>query len=208
MHTEKKIIEISNELKARNLIDPHRKIKTSKNIPYWFKASVFTSNTIAYNPNVSGMDDDMIRFCLLHEEGHLKRGQYGLPAFVFLVCLSFIPLLFVLVLTLFGLRVDSIIATISVIFLIFVILSSTRILADPFSWDEYGSDEFASKILRDNYGIKKPSEVVKKTLNALSALTPRFDSSKLSSILVSAFFGYHPSITQRVRNIIEAIDEK
>jgi Zn-dependent protease with chaperone function len=208
MDAEKKIIDISNELKTRYLIDPYRKIKASKNIPYGFKASVLTSNTIDYNPNISGFNDDMIRFCLLHEEGHLKRGQYGKPAFLFLVCLSFIPLLLILLLNLFGLKVGPIIATISVIFVLFVIFTSTRILIEPFHWDEYGSDEFASKILRDNYDIKRPSEIVRKTLNALDALPASFDSSKLLSRLCLAFFDYHPSIDQRVRNIIEAIDEK
>jgi len=92
--TEEKIIATVNELKSRNLIDPHRKIK-SKNMPGTFKASIFTSNTIYFNPKISmELTDDMIRFCLLHEEGHLKRGQYGIPALFFLCGVGIIPLLY------------------------------------------------------------------------------------------------------------------
>jgi Zn-dependent protease with chaperone function len=160
--TEKKIIDIIDELKARNLIDPKRNIKASKKILTGFKASVFTSNTISYNPNLSGLDDNMIRFCILHEEGHLKRGQYGISALFLLWGLGVVPLLFCI---LSG--IGDGIFVISLCIFLFVFFSSIRILTEPFQWDEYGSDEFASKILRQNYAVKKPSEVLKSAINSI-----------------------------------------
>jgi Zn-dependent protease with chaperone function len=195
---EKKIIDITNELKARNFINPSRKIKASKKIQGGFKASVFTSNTIIYDPNLSGFDDLMIRFGVLHEEGHLKRGQYAIPALLVLLGLGFVPLLHSIFLSPGTL-------IISLFFLLFVVFSSIRILTEPFHWDEYGSDEFASKILQENYDIKKPSEIVKNTLNSIPS---RFDSSNLLHRLFLAFIEYHPSTEQRVRNIVESIDGK
>ena len=200
--TEKKIIDIFDELKQRNLIDPNRKIEASKNIPGGFKASVFTRNTISYNPNLPAeLNDDMIRFCILHEEGHLKRGQYGIPALSFLVGLGLVPLFFC-ILSGQGTGFSIII---SVCFFLFVFFSSIRILNEPFYWDEYGSDEFASKVLRDSYGIKQPSKIAENLLNGIPS---SFDSSKLLHRLFLAFFEYHPSTEQRVRNIVELIDEK
>lgn len=197
--TEKKIIEIINELKTRNLVDPKRKIKASKSIPCGFKASVFTSNTISYNPNISGLDDDEIRFCILHEEGHLKRGQYGLPAICLLFCLGLIPLFYCIIL-----KVDPSILMISVFFMLFVVFSSIRILTEPFHWDEFGSDEFASKILQEHYDVKKPSEILKKVLNSIPS---SFDRSKILPRTCLALIEYHPSIEQRIRNIVEFVDE-
>jgi Zn-dependent protease with chaperone function len=198
--SEKKIIDITNELKARNFINPNRKIKASKNIPGGFKASVFTSNTIIYDPTLSGFDDHMIRFSVLHEEGHLTRGQYGVPSILFLVGLGFIPLLLGILL-----KFDQNFIVFSSLFFIVVFVSSIRILTEPFHWDEYGSDEYASKILRDHYDIKKPSKIVKNTLNSIPS---SFDSSNFLHRLCLAFIEYHPSTEQRVRNIVELIDEK
>jgi len=197
---EKKIIEIIEELKTRNLVDPHREIKASKRIPCGFKASVFTSNTISYNPNISGLNDDEIRFCILHEEGHLKRGQYGLPAICLLFSFGLIPLFYCILL-----KVDLNVMMISIFFMLFIVFSSIRILTEPFKGDEYGSDEFASEILREHYDIKKPSEILKNVLNSIPS---SFDRSKILPRLCLAFIEYHPSVEQRVRNIVELIDEK
>jgi len=195
--SEKKIIDIFNELKERKLIDPNHKIKASKK-PGAFRASVFTSNTVFYNPNFSKeLNEDMIRFCLLHEEGHLKRPQCGVPALFFLLALGIIPLLYSIY--------DPSIRIISVFFMLFIIFSSIRILTEPFHWDEYGSDEFASRILQYNYGIKKPSELVKKTIDAIPS---SLDLTKFLPRLFFAFIENHPSTEERIRNVIEVVDEK
>jgi len=197
---DKRIINIFNELKTRNLIDPSRKIK-SKKMPGAFKATIFTSNTILFNPVASKeLNGDMIRFCLLHEEGHLKQGQFGVSALFLLWGLGLIPLIFCI---LSG--IGDGIFLISLCFALFVIFSSIRILTEPFHWDEYGSDEFASKILRDNYGIKKPSEILKNTLDKLPS---SLDLSKFSHRLFYSLVENHPSTEQRVKNIVELFDEK
>jgi Zn-dependent protease with chaperone function len=206
MEPEKEIIDIFYELKKRNLIDSNRKLKVSKNSPMAFKASVFTSNTITFNPNsCEGLDDDMIRFCLLHEEGHLKREQHGVPALLFLVGLGLFPFLFFILQSFYIQKVDQNIIIISLFFMLFVLFSSIRILTEPFHWDEYGSDEFASKILQHNYGVTKPSEILKNTLNVIPS---SLDLSKLIFRLFFTFIENHPSTEQRVRNIVELVDEK
>lgn len=196
---EKKILDIFHELKMQNHIDPSRVLKASKTVPS-FKAGLFSSSTISFNPNLIITNDDEIRFCLLHEEGHLTQGQYGISALLLLWSIGIIPTV-----CLIALNAEVRISIISCFFTVFVVLSSIRILTEPLQWDEYGSDEYASKILRDNYNIKKPSEIVRKTLNNLP---PICDSSTFYYRLFLAFFEYHPSIEQRVRNISESIDEK
>jgi Zn-dependent protease with chaperone function len=197
---EKRILKIFEELKTRKLIDSDRKIK-SKKMPGAFKASVFTSNTISFNPILSTeLNDDMIRFCLLHEEGHLKKGQYGVSALFLLWGLGIIPLIYCI---LSG--IGDGIFVISLCFALFVIFSSIRILTEPFHWDEYGSDEFASKILREHYGIKRPSEILKNTLEKLPSSV---DLSKFSHRLFYTLVENHPSAERRVKNIIELFDER
>ena len=197
---EKRILEIFDELKTRNLIDPNRKIK-SKKMPGAFKASVITSNTIFFNPMLSKeLNDDMIRFCLLHEEGHLKEGQYGVSALFLLWGLGLVPLIYCILSGIGG----GIFIT-SLCFTLFVIFSSIRILTEPFHWDEYGSDEFASKILRDYYDIKMPSKILK---NTLERLPPSVDLCKFSHRLFYTLVENHPSSEKRVKNIIELVDER
>jgi len=203
--TEKRIIKISNELKTRNLIDPGRNIIPSERAG--FKASVYTSNTISYDPNASELDDNEIRFCLLHEEGHLTRWQYGFQALLVLLALGLFPIIY-LMLSPYrdpSKEISTDIKIIYLFFTLFAIFSSFRTLTVPFHWDEYGSDEFATKILRDNYGIKRPSEILK---NTLIKIPSKFDHSYRIIRLFVALVDYHPSDIERVRNIADSIDEK
>jgi Zn-dependent protease with chaperone function len=194
---DNKAIKIFNELKKEGLIPTKRKIKSSKKVRN-FKASVFTSNTISFNPDLSELDENVLKLLLLHEEGHLIRKQYGLNSLLFLIGIGFIPLLYCLIFRIFG--SDLIMST---FFLLFVFVSSFRILSVPLELDEYNSDEFASKILRDRYNIKKPSEILKFTLERIPSLNDTFWNR-----LFIAFFDCHPSTYERVKKITDTIDEK
>jgi len=196
---EQRIIKIFHELKSQNVIAARRELKPMKEGT--FKANVYSSNTILYNPSLTGFTDDEIRFSLLHEEGHLTRGQYGIPSILVLIALGLVPLLVFI-----WSKSDSVVLLIlTLCFLLFVLFTSIRILTEPFFWDEYGSDEFAAEILRDKFGIKKPSRVVKETLEKLPHM---FDREKLYARLIIAFIEYHPSDTQRVHNIAILFDEE
>jgi Zn-dependent protease with chaperone function len=195
-----KIMEISRELKLKNLIDPGRAIK-SKKMSFPYRAGIFASNTISFNPAFSmDLDDDMIRFCLLHEEGHLKRGQYGVPALMLLIGIGIFPVIHCIVA-----GIGDGILVVSLGFMLFVLVSSMRILTEPFRWDEYGSDEFATRILHDTYGITKPSLIVGDTLDRLPS---GLDVSKLLPRLIYALIEIHPTAEERVRHIVGKIDDK
>jgi hypothetical protein len=162
-----RILEIFNEFKTQKIIDPRRKIIANTKQLGTFRASISFFNTISFNPKMcEDLPDDVIRFCLLHEEGHLVRGQFGTPALALLWGIGLIPLLYCILS-----RINGIIFIISLCFTLFVVFSSIQILKQPFNWDECGSDEFASKILRDKYGVKKPSEVLEKTLKTYPQLS-------------------------------------
>ncbi len=196
---EQRIIEIFKDLKRQNVIAGRRELKPMKEGT--FKASVYSSNTISYNPSLTGFTDDEIRFSLLHEEGHLTLGQYGIPSILVLIALGLIPLLYFILS-----KSDSLnLLILTLCFLLFVLFTSIRIQTEPFFWDEYGSDEYAAEILRDKFGIKKPSKIVKNTLEKLPHM---FDRSKLYARLIIAFIEYHPSDIQRVHNIAILVDEE
>jgi len=195
-----RIVEIFYELKEQKLIDTSRKIKIDSKLPGTFKAGLIFRNTISYNPQLcKTLSDDVIRFCLLHEEGHMAQDQYGPQALIILWGIGLIPLIYSVLL-----KIGGIIAIFSVCFAIFVIFSSIQILKDSLYRDEYGSDEFASKILQDKCGVRRPSEVVKKTFDSLPQI---IDSTNRWHRLFVAFFDYHPSKEQRVRNIQELVDK-
>lgn len=108
---------------------------------------------------------------------------------------------------------ESLFVCYSLLFIFF----SVKILKEPLSRDEYKSDEFAALILKNNFSVEKPSEVVN---NAFSFLTKIYEDKanlkKPSKIrrwfesvvarLIFAFFTYHPSVKDRVRNIREKYD--
>jgi len=77
-----KILRIFNELKQQGLVAQRRILKSSTSETRSFKASTLKStNIIYYNPLMWRLDDDPIRLCLLHEEGHFVNTQYAFFSF-------------------------------------------------------------------------------------------------------------------------------
>ena len=126
--------KIFNELKNRGYISAHCKLKQSEKIPN-FAPRPFS---IQYHPDMNDLEENSIRFCLLHEEGH-RRKFYQLGFLVvFMVLLYYYN--FILGILAF-----------------FIFIVSMRSLLWGY---EYNSDKYASIILRDEYNISEPSKIL------------------------------------------------
>ncbi|HUK92716.1 MAG TPA: hypothetical protein VLU98_01620, partial [Methanomicrobiales archaeon] len=125
------IARIFNELKSRGFIDKNRKLKSSKRIYGPFKAGGV--NSILYDRTFEKefcqMNDDELRFTLLHEEGHIVGERCFRPPLILILILALLPpILMAFVNTLLFVSFISY----SLLFIIF----SIKILKDPLSRDE------------------------------------------------------------------------
>jgi len=133
-----------------------------------------------YNPNMKNINEDSIRFCLLHEENH-NRHQHRTPI-LFLAILVFFGVLWYF--THYPLLLLVLFVFIGVVFLVFLL----RI-------EEYRCDEFAIFTMKNELHIEEqPSEIIKRVLDIITY-------NWLSKIT-------HPSRKDRIKNITERFDEK
>jgi len=127
---------------------------------------------------MNDLDENSIRFCLLHEEGHIR--MFYLEVAIFLTVM-------------FGLL--TIFLILGLVFLFIAIIA----LLIPFRWlllcGEYHSDTFAADTLKKNYDeFPKPSKIVEIALKKV----PHGKFSYIS----------HPSDQKRVKSIMEYVDNK
>ena len=157
------------ELVTDGAIFPTHAIESSENYTY-FHAGL---KTIHYNPKMNQLDDSSIKICLLHEEGHI-RNQYR--TVLFLILLGIISIAIIVVVQ------ANLILKLVLVLSIILISIWWYVL-----FDEYQSDLFAGRMLKEKFGVGKPSVLLEKTLKKLP-------SSRLSRIT-------HPSVKQRVKKM-------
>jgi hypothetical protein len=83
-------------------------------------------------------------------------------------------------------------------------------LVEPLRYDEYRSDEYAAKMLKEKFNVYQPSQIAD---NAFKTIRKQFEKTekKQDSIidrLLFAFIRYRPRDEDRVKNIREKFDVK
>ena len=162
---QNKIELVFEELKSKKLLSLNRKLRSSRLTPN-FRSAIIFYNTINYNPKFCEMQEENIRFSLLHEEGHKIKPQYGPPCLFFISIFAFIPTLLV------GIFYSNqpIFVFSSLIYSILFVMIVLAMLRESFHYDEFDFDIFAAEILRDSYGIRKPSYTLYNTLRELHSI--------------------------------------
>ena len=140
---------------------------------------------IQYNPKMCDLNENSIRFSLLHEESH-NRHPYQTSLFFAFSSLSFIFMTYFLM-------VSSIVNIIILLPALLIIIFS---LAIGFKrGEEYGCDEFAAKVIRDTLQSPElPSKILMKTLE-------KMHYKNWVSVIV------HPSHKNRVAYIVKTVDK-
>jgi Zn-dependent protease with chaperone function len=196
--------EIFEELRSKGHIKKSKKCRTSGIVPN-FKAGVLFRRTIFYNKEYEGLEDNLLRFALLHEEGHHQGKQYShlVIAVDLLVIISSIVLA-----TYYA---DSELRTINAIIYgltpiyVWLLFASSRIFGGAIQKDELKSDLFAAEVLKDGYAISKPSAIVDRLFKAL---TPAERHDSIGYRLLRLFFGgMHPEDEDRVGIIAKKVDQ-
>jgi Zn-dependent protease with chaperone function len=213
LSNDKKVEKIFIELKRKGAIGIEREIKYDKRAQV-FTSGLFFYNTIFYNENACRLDEDSIRFSLLHEEGHAVNKQYVIPPFLVTLSLILIPACFLL-LAQAGLMAAGIFpallgdATIICFSLLFLILMLNN-LTEPLRHDEYRSDEYAAKMLKEKFNVYQPSIIADNMFRALRKQREKTEENQdsVKNRLLFAFIRYHPRDDDRVKNIREKFDVK
>jgi hypothetical protein len=201
------------DLKKKDAIDKEREIKYDKKVQV-FKSGLFFYNTIFYNEDGSNLDEDSIRFSLLHEEGHQVNKQYVLPPLIFTLSLILIPVWFLFLANreLIAAGIFQVLlwyATI-ICFSILFIISMINNLIEPLRYDEYRSDEYAAKMLKEKFNVYHPSIIADNTFKSVRKQLEKTEEKQdsIKNRLWFAFIRYHLLDEDRVKNIHEKFDVK
>lgn len=199
-----KISRVFRELKRDGCINRNRHLRASRFALNFRAGIVLFRNTIFYNKKYESryfqLNENELKFILLHEEGHYQRIQCGIIGFlIFLGLLVSINLYLILNQTKIpGIDKDVLSNALSLFnFLIF--LMCIKILSPVFHFDEFNSDEFAADTMKRNYRIQNPSKIIHSTLEKLSEIHK--SEFGYSEAIGKIFFDFHPSIMDRVINI-------
>jgi membrane protein implicated in regulation of membrane protease activity len=213
LSNDQKVEKIFIELKRKGAVGIDREIKYDKRVQV-FKSGLFFYNTIFYNENCCKLDEDSIRFSLLHEEGHTVNKPYVIPPFIVTLSLILIPFCFLLLAQkeLIAAGFFQVLfwdATIICFSLLFIILMINN-LTEPLRYDEYRSDEYAAKMLKEKFNVYHPSIIADNTFKAIRKQREKTEEKQdsIKNRLLFAFIRFHPRDEDRVKNIREKFDVK
>lgn len=213
LSNNERVEKIFIELKKKGAIDKEREIKYDKRVPL-FKSGLFFFNTIFYNENFCRLDEDSIRFSFLHEEGHQVNKQYVLPPLIFILSLILIPVWFLFLanpdLVAAGIHQALLWYATITCFSILFILSMINNLIEPMRYDEYRSDEYAARMLKEKFNVYQPSQIAGNTFRSIRKQAEKPDATHdtVKDRLLFAFIRYHPRDEDRIKNIHEKFDVK
>ena len=213
LSNNERVEKIFIELKKKGAIDKEREIKYDKRVQV-FKSGLFFYNTIFYNEKCCNLDEDSIRFSLLHEEGHQVNKQYVLPPLIFTLSLILIPVWFLLLANreLIAAGIYQALlwyATIVCFSILFIILMINN-LTEPLRYDEYRSDEYAAKMLKEKFNVYHPSIIADNTFKSIRKQSEKTEEKQdsIKNRLLYAFIRYLPRDEDRVKNIHDKFDVK
>jgi Zn-dependent protease with chaperone function len=156
-----------------------------------------------YEKNLSGASDDTLRFMLLHEEGHVRKGSpllSALPALPVLVCLMFLghPSL-----QAGGLPVAK---AAFIALLLPTVFFAYRTYYCRMYDEEFTADRYAADAMRHCYRIRDPGALLQNLLSGLPSRASAPPHRGMISVLFRSEPGYRPSISERVQRLRAAID--
>jgi Zn-dependent protease with chaperone function len=196
-----RLYRIFRELQEKGLIDRRRRL-----IRCTFTPSIRgcpALNCIRYRrsfyeKNLSEASDDILRFVLLHEEGHARKGSSllsALPALPVLLCFMFFCHPF---LQTEGLPVTK---PILIALLLLIAFFAYRTYYHRMCDEEFTADRYAADAMRRCYRVRDPGALLQNLLSALIPGAPVSCNRGLISALFRAEPNYRPSIAERVERV-------
>lgn len=196
-----RLFRIFRELQEKGLIDRRRRLVRCTFTPSIRGCPALNCiryRRSFYEKNLSGASDDILRFVLLHEEGHARKGSFllsALPALPVLLCLM-----------LFGhpfLQTEVLPVTkpILIALLLLTAFFAYRTYYHRMCDEEFTADRYAADAMRCCYRVRDPGALLQNLLSALVPRAPAACSRRLISALFRAAPAYRPSISERVKRV-------
>jgi Zn-dependent protease with chaperone function len=199
-----RLVRLFSELVERRLIAPDRTITISRNPLLTMRGDKFKKQ-IQYRKQfydifLSELDDDTLRFVLLHEEGHIQIGS-SVPYLSFLlVALGFIGIFY------FPFSLGPLY---SLVYLLIAVPLWYRAVFQVMFQEEFKADLFAAARMRDGFQIARPSELARRLFDKAEekrrSLRRKRRSTAVLLLIMLIILGlipdYHPSYHARVEMI-------
>lgn len=224
--SEKRINEIFTDLKKDrvkdgkniNLIDKSRKLVATKNVINFqgdhLKKKI-KYNSEFYTDHLSHSSDNVIRFILLHEEGHLANGKnYLLLIFIPLIVIAFVSVLIMyspirlqFFFQEYSILISNFVA--GVIFFIFMIMitisTSWRFLWDSMYDEEIQCDLYGAESIVENFEERDPLSVAREFFldDLTQSETKKIELLVIVMKVIGTYPDYHPSVYARLEKIKE-----
>lgn len=204
-----RLYNIFNDLQQRQLIDHRRTLELSNNSLVQMQGNKLSKkilyNKKFYNNVLSELDDDTLRFVLLHEEGHIQKGSL-LPHLGFLLAIIIFILFFSYPFN-YGWPYW-------LFYILIVIPLVYRSFYITLYKEELIADSFAAEIMKREFHIEKPSKLLKCLfVKADEKNKSESSNEKLKILLISLaiiignFPGYHPADCTRIANVRENLEK-
>lgn len=156
-------------------------------------------NKSFYENYLTKLDDDILRFILLHEEGHIKNGS-SVPYYI----IAIVSILFLL---LFWYPFNYGLFN-SLIFILIFFPLSYRFLYISLRKEEFKADEFAAISMKNGYNIFDSTELLRNMFQKVDEITTQNNQKSPFSmlllifiILIGFFPDYHPAPCERIANV-------
>jgi hypothetical protein len=160
-------------------------------------------------------DPNCIRFCLLHEEAHLRNFQYRYLLILIYMIEIGVVFLFSQLMKFSSLNVVFILAFAIVLFfgILCLIFIPFRLCYPLFRKDEFNSDLFGAIGLKRKYWVDEPSKMVHEALiiyqsDEYKGTKKSGNNEKISDFITKFLSGYYPTIDKRTLFIVATVDQK
>lgn len=197
-----RLYRIFEELQQKGLIDRERRLVQC---PFTLSMRGCAAlNSIRYRRafyerNLSWASDDTLRFVLLHEEGHIRRGSSRVSALLALPILPYLLLLhqpyadslFRGILPFLQIGTFPTVKIALVAALALTSLLGYRAYYRRMYDEEFTADRYAAEVMRRHYRIRDPGALLQTLLSGLRAVPGHFRSEP----------DYRPSIAERVQRV-------
>lgn len=207
----KLFLELQNEKK---IIDKKIKLVETKFTPNFQGLNFFSLfKRIRFNPVFfrechSKYGDNVIRFILLHESGHISTGSWlrneNILASAAIVAIIINIFTFFFADRFFGFIIGMSALVVIVLFIRFLIKFTLNSMKN----DEFTADEYALKKMKEHYNISNPCSLIDECFNALQSIQndPSYNEKQKMNLflvivvkLIGLSEGYHPTIEERIK---------
>ncbi len=202
------------ELKSKGLV------KKSRIIDFCISDQAFSSSLITRKIYCDctfrmPIDPDCVRFCLLHEEGHLRYFQYRLLLILIYMIEIGVVFSFPQLKNFSSLNVVLLLAFAIVLFfgIICLIFIPFRLCYPLFRKDEFISDLYGAIGLKRKYWVDEPSKIIHNALiiyqsDEYEGTKKSGNSEKISDFITRFLSRYYPTIDERTLFIVTNVDQK